>query len=146
MYYIGSFPAMKDAAGALDTAVEICINASKMHPTGRMPHLQAYTAVSQLLCRHCMIGDVLDLFHLSIDMGNEAGPLSPNRCSRKAGPGTGARLSPAASSLLRARSFDAPTLVKFGRNSSLPPMAADRRVPRLGSMCTAVMLAVGKTA
>ena len=36
---MGSFPAMDDAAGTFDTAVEICINASQLHPQGRLPYL-----------------------------------------------------------------------------------------------------------
>ena len=36
----GTFPSMLDAAGTLDTVVQICINASKLHPTGRLPILQ----------------------------------------------------------------------------------------------------------
>jgi hypothetical protein len=28
------------AAGTLETTVEICVNASKLHPSGRLPHLQ----------------------------------------------------------------------------------------------------------
>ena len=37
----GSFPAFHGADGTLDTAVEICVNASRLHPTGRMPVLEA---------------------------------------------------------------------------------------------------------
>jgi trehalose/maltose hydrolase-like predicted phosphorylase len=35
----GAFPSMKDAAGTLDTAVQICINATKQHPDHRQPYL-----------------------------------------------------------------------------------------------------------
>ena len=31
----GSFPAILDDAGTLETTVQICINASKLHPTGK---------------------------------------------------------------------------------------------------------------
>lgn len=36
---MGSFPAIADAAGTFDTAVEICINASRLHSQGRLPYL-----------------------------------------------------------------------------------------------------------
>ena len=36
----GAFPALLDTAGTLETSVEICVNASKLHPTGRLPILQ----------------------------------------------------------------------------------------------------------
>ena len=36
---MGSFPANLDSAGTLDTAVQICLNASALHPAGRLPHL-----------------------------------------------------------------------------------------------------------
>jgi hypothetical protein len=35
----GAFPAMRDAAGTFDTVVQICVNATKLHPTGRQPYL-----------------------------------------------------------------------------------------------------------
>jgi hypothetical protein len=38
---MGSFPAVMDRRNTLDTAVEICVNASRLHPTGRMPVLEA---------------------------------------------------------------------------------------------------------
>ena len=31
----GSFPAILDDAGTLETTVQICINASKLHPAGK---------------------------------------------------------------------------------------------------------------
>ena len=36
----GAFPALEHPPGTLDTAVSICLNASKLHPTHRMPYLQ----------------------------------------------------------------------------------------------------------
>jgi hypothetical protein len=36
----GSFPAIEHPPGTHDTVVEICMNASRLHPTGRVPHLQ----------------------------------------------------------------------------------------------------------
>ena len=36
---MGSFPVMLDADGTYDTVVEICINASRRHPTARLPYL-----------------------------------------------------------------------------------------------------------
>ena len=37
---MGSFPALMDRRNSLDTAVEIVVNASRLHPTGRLPVLQ----------------------------------------------------------------------------------------------------------
>ena len=38
----GSFPAILDDAGTLETTVQICINASKLHPTGKSPALARF--------------------------------------------------------------------------------------------------------
>jgi len=35
----GAFPSMKDAAGTLDTAIQVCVNATKLHPGHRQPYL-----------------------------------------------------------------------------------------------------------
>ena len=37
---MGSFPATLDDTNSLDTAVEICRNASQLHPSGRLPVLE----------------------------------------------------------------------------------------------------------
>eukprot|EP01046_Picozoa_sp_COSAG06_P035704 COSAG06_NODE_3863_length_4821_cov_12.885006_1_plen_505_part_00 len=47
---MGSFPAMLDAAGTLETAVQVCLNASALHPDRRLPYL--YVGGSPFISYH----------------------------------------------------------------------------------------------